>query len=108
MQAISREELRRELDQNGNLVVIEVLSHEQYAKGHVPGALNVPLGEQFDETIQQAVPDRDKEVVVYCANKQCSASPRAAQRMEELGYRHVYDYEDGKADWQDAGLPMAS
>jgi hypothetical protein len=33
-------------------------------------------------------------------------SPRAASRLETLGFRHVYDYAAGKADWFSAGLPM--
>lgn len=107
MQTISREQLRRELDRNSNLILVEVLDSQQYEKGHLPSALNVPLGESFDEAIQQAVPDKSSDVVVYCANEHCSASPQAARRMDELGYQHVYDYEDGKADWQEAGLPMA-
>ena len=36
----------------------------------------------------------------------CPASPKAGQRMEELGYQNVFDYEAGKQDWQEAGLPI--
>ena len=106
MQAISREELRGKLDNSHEVAVVEVLGSDQYENGHLPGALNVPLGEQFDDAIQQAVPDKEQEVVVYCANESCPASPKAGHRMEELGYRHVYDYEKGKADWQQAELPL--
>jgi rhodanese-related sulfurtransferase len=107
MQVISREELREKMDRNGNVAIVEVLGSAQYEQGHLPGALNVPLGDQFDEVIQQAVADKDREVVVYCASKDCSASPKAARRMDGLGYTHVYDYEDGKADWSEAGLPLS-
>jgi len=106
MQAISREKLQSKLDSDQDVTVVEVLSPDQYEKGHLPGAMNVPFGEQFDEAIQQAVPNREQEVVVYCANKDCPASPNAGRRMEELGYQHVYDYEQGKADWQQAELSL--
>jgi rhodanese-related sulfurtransferase len=106
MQAISREQLKDRMGQDNNLVLVEVLSPEQYKTGHIPGAINIPLDDEFDRAVQEAIADKSKDVVVYCASKDCHASPEAAQRMDELGYQHVYDYEEGKADWQDAGLPL--
>ncbi len=41
-------------------------------------------------------------------DEDCDASPKAAERMEQLGYERVYDYEGGKVDWQEAGLPTES
>jgi rhodanese-related sulfurtransferase len=108
MQVISREELRGKLDNNASVALIEVLGPDQYEQGHLPGAMNVPIGDQFDEAIQQAVPDKDQEVVVYCASQECQASPKAARRMDELGYQHVRDYEAGKADWKTAGLSLVT
>jgi hypothetical protein len=43
---------------------------------------------------------------VYCYDTDCDASPKAARRMEDLGYQTVYDYEAGKVDWKEAGLPV--
>lgn len=106
MQAISREELRNKLDNAQDVAVVDVLSADQYEKGHIPGAMNVPFDEQFDEAIQRAIPKKEQEVVVYCANEECPASPKAGRRMEALGYQHVYDYEQGKADWQQAELSL--
>ncbi len=107
MKRITREQLNERLANDG-ITVVEVLAPEYYRKFHLPGAINVPLGDTFDEQIQQVVPDKDKPVVVYCQNTECQASPKAAQRMEELGYRQVFDYEEGKVDWQEAGLPVES
>ncbi len=104
MKSINREALNERLANDG-LTLVEVLAPEDYRKFHLPGALNVPLDEEFDERIQEAVPDKDQPVVVYCYDSECQASPKAAQRMEELGYRQVFDYEAGKVDWQEAGMP---
>lgn len=104
MKSISREALNERLANDG-IALVEVLSPEYYRKFHLPGALNVPLDDQFDEHIQEAVPNKDRTVVVYCYDSECQASPKAARRMEELGYRQVFDYEAGKVDWQEAGLP---
>lgn len=107
MQEISREELKTMLDQNG-LALVEVLSPEAYEKFHLPGAVNVPLGDGFDQRIQNAVPHKNQPVVVYCLDAECQASPQAARRLEELGYGQVSDYEAGKEDWKAAGLPIES
>jgi len=74
--------------------------------GLLPGAINVPLDDNFDEQIQKAVPNKQGTVAVYCAHAKYQASSKAARRMDELGYRHVLDYEAGKSDWQEAGLPV--
>ena len=39
-------------------------------------------------------------------DRACTASPKAAQKMDELGYQQVYDYEAGKMDRKEAGLPV--
>jgi rhodanese-related sulfurtransferase len=105
MKVVHRDELKRRLDQDDGPLVVEVLSPQEYGEGHLPGAINVPL-DNFEHGIQKAVPDKSEEVVVYCGSTQCDASEKAAQKMEGLGYEHVLDYEAGKADWKEGGLPL--
>ena len=104
MKSISREALNERLANDG-LALIEVLSPDQYREFHLPGAMNVPLDEHFEQRIQKAVPDKDRTVVVYCYNSECQASSKAARRMDELGYQQVCDYEAGKVDCRNAGVP---
>lgn len=106
MNAIARDELKTMLDNRSDVSLVEVLSEENFKKFHLPGAINVPVGEGFSERIQEAVPEKKNPVVVYCANTECDASPKAAKQLDELGYQTVYDYEAGKADWKAAGLPV--
>jgi rhodanese-related sulfurtransferase len=106
MKTITREELKRRKDSGDDIKIVEVLAPEYFKKAHLPGAVNVPVNDDFEKHIQEAVPDKSRPVVVYCANKECPASPKAAQKMETLGYTEVYDYEEGKEDWQKAGLPV--
>ena len=105
MQTISRNQTRELITRNGARAV-EVLKPEQYREYHLPGAINVPLGNDFDQRIQDAIPDKSTPVIVYCYDADCDASPKAAQRMEKLGYQTVYDYEAGKVDWKEAGLAI--
>jgi rhodanese-related sulfurtransferase len=106
MQKIDRDTLEQWLDEERDVILVEVLAPDKYREFHLPGAINVPLADDFEERIQEAVPDEDQPVVVYCYDQACTASPQAAQKMDELGYREVYDYEAGKMDWKQAGLPV--
>ena len=108
METISREQaLEMVKDQElKHVTVVEALGPEDYAKFHLPGAKNVPFDDQFDQNIQKAAPNKSQPVLVYCMDSECKASPRAAQRMDELGYSRVYDYEAGKVDWKQAGLKI--
>lgn len=62
--AISREEIRRRL-RTGGLTIVDVLSAESYANGHIPGAINLPLDEMMDRA-HEVLPDPNVEIAVYC------------------------------------------
>lgn len=105
MQTIGRQELKQMMDEKRDFVLIEALPEKAFREEHLPGAINIPnAADDFEEQVKKAVPDKDQEVVLYCANTDCPASPEAARKMEDMGYTHVYDYEAGKADWKEAGL----
>ncbi len=108
MQTIDRRELQQKMRENPRLPVVEVLQPPEFEKYHLPNAINVPLGKDFDDRIQRAVPDKSTPVVVYCADLECDASPTAAKKMERLGYERVFDYADGKADWKENVSASAS
>lgn len=94
------------LDQEAPPIVVEVLEAENYSESHLPSAINVPWGAEFDRQIQERIPDKQQEVVVYCSDRQCAASTKAARAMEHLGYTHVEHFPGGKAEWRAAHLPL--
>jgi rhodanese-related sulfurtransferase len=89
------------LERGGQLV--EVLPSEEYQELHLPGAVNIPLKELDAEHARRL--DRDRPVIVYCWDALCDMSPRAATRLDQLGF-DVYDYALSKVDWMAHGLPM--
>lgn len=89
------------------VVLVEALPPTYYEKEHLPGALNLPH-DQVDELAGSLIPDKATPVIVYCANGPCPNSGIAAQRLQELGYTDVSDYDLGKEDWFAAGLPFES
>ena len=104
---ITREELRAKLDRGESVVIVEALGPKYYEDAHLPGAINIPHTE-VDELAPELLPDRSAQIVVYCSNRACQNSPWAARRLDAMDYENVYDYEDGKQDWIEAGLPTES
>ncbi len=92
----------RELLERGALL-LEVLPREEYEELHLPGAVNIPLKELDAQSAERL--DRERPVVAYCWDALCDMSPRAASRLEALGF-DSYDYALSKVDWMAHGLPM--
>ena len=84
-------------------VVIDVRTSEEYAAGHVPGAVNIP----FDRVAERITEiDAPHGVALYCM-----VGPRARKGEAALlssGYKSVLHLEGGLAAWQAAGLPVES
>ncbi|MFC5830306.1 rhodanese-like domain-containing protein [Nonomuraea insulae] len=81
--------------------LVEVLPEREYSWAHLPRAVNVPLG-AIDRASEL---DPGRPVIVYCHDALCDLSPRAAHRLDRLGFGEVYDYGLGKMDWLSADLP---
>jgi len=105
MKTLARDELKTWIDRDGGFTLIEALPMKYWKRRHLPGAINIPVDEAFEAKVQQAVPDKSRTIITYCANTECPASREAAERLEALGYENVYDYVAGKEDWVEAGLP---
>jgi rhodanese-related sulfurtransferase len=102
---ISRESLWQKMERGDEFVLVDALAPLSYAAAHLPGAISIPP----DDVIARAkrrIPDRDTEIVVYCASATCDSSVVVANRLIELGYRNVFHYVEGKTDWIEAGLPL--
>jgi rhodanese-related sulfurtransferase len=80
------------------------LSSDQFDQKHIPNSINIPATEmdQFEDRF-----GKEKDIIVYCASRDCDASPRAAEALSERGFSHVFDYEGGMADWENGNQPMA-
>ena len=101
---ITSEKLKEKIDAGEDLVLINVLTPESFEREHIPGSINIPLRDINEETVAKL--PRGKETIVYCGSFECMASPVAAQKLEELGFTTVVDYEGGMADWKEAGYSV--
>jgi len=86
----------------GLVTVLDVRPAEEYASGHIPGAINVPVGKL--ESFLSRLPKR-KEIVAYCRGPYCLMSFEAVEKLRKHGLR-ARRLENGLPEWRAAGLPV--
>jgi len=101
-EAVSREELLTRLHQ-GDVIVLDVRPPEEYAAGHIPGAVSIPVDE-LHARLDELPPDM--EVVAYCRGPYCRYSPDAV-RLLRRHRRSARRLVDGLPEWRLAGLPVS-
>ncbi len=86
----------------GDLVVIDVRPAEEYAAGHLPGAVSLPL-EELPRRIREL--PKGKEIVAYCRGRYCAYSHAAVELLRKRGFR-ARRLEEGLPEWEAARLPV--
>lgn len=99
---ISVNEFEELLSQNSQPVILDVRTPEEYAEGHIDGAMLTNfLGDDFQKQLENL--DKNKSYVVYC--KSGIRQAKAATYMKESGFKHVYLLEGGIDNWMKEGKP---
>jgi rhodanese-related sulfurtransferase/DNA-binding transcriptional ArsR family regulator len=103
MEPVSREELL-EKSRAGVVTVLDVRPPDEFALGHLPGAVNIPLREL---EARLAELDGAQEIVAYCRGPYCVLSYEAVAALRARGFT-VRRLEDGLPEWRAAGLPVVT
>jgi len=103
MEPISREELAARMS-DGAVTVIDVRPPDEYALGHLPGAINVPLSEL---SARSEGFEPGCEVIAYCRGPWCVMSFEAVAELRSQGLR-ARRLQDGMPEWKAAGLSVES
>lgn len=106
MEKIARDELKQKIDRREDFALLEVLPADEFNKGHLPGAQNLPLNDNFAAQALDLAGDKERPIVLYCQDAACPESEKAARRLDEAGFPQVYHYQGGKEDWRSAGTPL--
>jgi rhodanese-related sulfurtransferase/DNA-binding transcriptional ArsR family regulator len=101
LEPVSRKELLRRM-REGLVTVIDTRPVEEFAAGHLPGALNVPLRE-LKRRLREL--PRDQDVVAYCRGTYCVLSYEAVAELRKRGFK-AFRLEEGYPEWRAAGLPI--
>jgi len=98
---ISAEQLRDKIDKNPDVTIINVLDEETYVDCHITGSINVP----YDNIIEiLASWDKEREIVLYCAQHSCPKSNQTYELLESMGFQHIYQYPGGIKEWLKKGF----
>lgn len=96
------DEVLRRRQQGHDFDLVDVREDNEWERGHVAGARHLGRG-VLERDIEKAIPDKDREIVLYCGGGFRSAL--AADNLQRMGYRHVYSLAGGWKAWVGAGGP---
>jgi rhodanese-related sulfurtransferase len=102
-EAVNRDELLRRA-RTGRVTVLDVRPAEEYAAGHLPGAVSIPLADLPDRLAELPA---DTEIVAYCRGAYCVLSRDAARLLNARG-RTARRLDDGILEWALADLPLSN
>ena len=98
------EEFQGRLSSGESVQLLDVRTPQEYAEGHVQGAVNIDwLADGFVEAVQATI-DPEKDVLIYCRRGRRSAE--AADTLSKLGYKRIYNLQDGFNAWKNDNMPI--
>jgi rhodanese-related sulfurtransferase len=97
-------EVKRRMDAGEKFVLVDVREDNEWANGHLPGAVHLGKG-IIERDIEQRVPDANAKVILYCGGGFRSAL--AAENLQKMGYNKVESMDGGWKGWLDARFPTA-
>ena len=103
LEPISREELLKR-SRAGEVTILDVRPEDEFALGHLPGAVNIPLRKL---EMRLAEFDAAQEIVAYCRGPYCVLSYEAIAILRARGFK-ARRLEDGLPEWRAAGLPVTT
>ena len=104
LEPVTRADLLRRLKRKEDLVILDVRPAEEYAAGHLPTAVSVPLAE-LRRRLREL--PREKEIVAYCRGPYCAFAHKAIRVLQQAGFK-ARRLEEGLPEWKAAGLPVVA
>lgn len=103
LEAVSRDELLSR-SRAGTVTILDVRPEDEFGLGHLPGAVNIPLG-ALERRLSEL--DPSKEIVAYCRGPYCVLSYEAVAALRKRGFT-ARRLEDGLPEWRAAGLTVVT
>ncbi|MEE8390686.1 MAG: molybdopterin-synthase adenylyltransferase MoeB [Anaerolineae bacterium] len=100
---VTSHDVQYRLDAGEEMTIVDIRERDEFAQGHLPGAVFIPRG-FLELQIEQVQYDRSKPIVLYCAGGVRSAL--AARNLNEMGYENIQSLIGGFDGWKNAGLPF--
>ena len=87
---ISQEEAKKMMDQHADAVILDVREAEEFAAGHIKGAVLLSVGSITEESAAEVIGEKDTMVLVYCRSG--NRSKTASGKLVAWGYSNVYEF----------------
>ena len=92
---ITMDEAKEIFETPGDYIILDVRRADEYAGGHIPGAINV-ANESINNTCPEELPDMNQTIYVYCRSG--NRSKQASEKLVSLGYTNIIEF-GGILDW---------
>lgn len=89
-----------------NMVILDNRKPEDYAAGHIEGAIRLIDTDVSAETLAKHIAAKDTPVLFYCNGVKCGRAAKAAEKAIQLGYTKIYYYALGMDEWNAERLPL--
>ena len=86
---ISQDEAMKIMDEESGYLIVDVRRPDEFAEGHIEGAINVP-NEGIAEEMPEELPDKDQLLLIYCRTGR--RSKEASEKLAKIGYKNVYEF----------------
>ena len=86
---IDQEKAKEMMAVNDGHVIVDVRRADEYAAGHIPGAILIP-NESIGTEKPEQLPDKDQIILIYCRSG--NRSKQAAQKLADMGYTNIYEF----------------
>ena len=93
--SITMEEAKELFAEGGDYIILDVRRAEEFASGHIPGAVNI-ANEEIGNTEPEGLPDKEQTIYVYCRSG--NRSKQASAKLAAMGYTNVIEF-GGIIDW---------
>lgn len=94
------------IDRYPGLVILDNRKEEDFAAGHIEGAIRLIDTEVSAETLVKHIAARDMPVLFYCNGVKCGRAAKATEKAVQLGYTKVFYYALGMDEWSKESLPL--
>lgn len=107
MKEVSEKDLKAKIDSGSNsFYLIDSRSKEDFEHNHLPEAISLAWGPEFDAELSTVLPDKDAQVIVYGTNEACVMAKSAVDHLEKAGYQNIGLLSGGIMSWMEAGRAL--
>ncbi|MCQ2529044.1 MAG: rhodanese-like domain-containing protein [Saccharofermentans sp.] len=93
--SISMDEARTIFEQDGDYIIVDVRRADEFAEGHIPGAINI-ANESISTEMPSELPDKNQVIYIYCRSG--NRSKQASEKLAAMGYTNIIEL-GGIIDW---------